>query len=333
MSGLDLAQLRASAHVVSLPLTTPFRGVQHREAMIFSGPAGPAEWSPFLEYDDEEAALWLASAWEQGWDPVKFDFPPDTTIRVNGTVPAIPASEVDGLLERAGYPRTVKVKVGGPGTTLSDDVARVAEVRRVIGPTGRIRIDANGSWTVDEAEHAIREMEHLDLEYVEQPVAALQDMVDIRSRIARMGIPVAADESIRRWSDFDQTLAAGACDIVVVKVQPLGGIRATQDLIRKADRAGVDVVLSSALDTSVGLHQAGLLQAWRESTRPAALDAGLGTGSFLARDVVTNPLVAHGGELSLTPLELDLQALEDAAAPQDRVDWWQERLERCSALV
>ena len=333
MSGPDLAQLRASAHVVSIPLTTPFRGVHHREAMIFSGPAGPAEWSPFVEYDDDEAALWLKSACEQGWNPVAHHLSLPTTIRVNGTIPAVAASEVEGLIVAAGYPRTVKVKVGGPGTTLMEDVARVAEARRVLGPTGRVRIDANGCWSVDEAEHAIREMEHLDLEYVEQPVASLEDMVEIRQRISRMGIPVAADESIRRWSDYEQTLAAGACDLIVLKVQPLGGVRATEKLLEKADNAGVGVVLSSALDTSVGLHQAALLQARRESSHPDALDAGLGTSGFLAHDVVKNPLVAHGGELTLEPLELDPQALTERAAPPDRERWWLERLERCWKLL
>ena len=333
MSGPDLAQLRASAHVVSIPLTTPFRGLHHREAVIFSGPAGAAEWSPFVEYDDGEAARWLESACEQGWNPVAHPLPLPTTIRVNGTVPAVAASEVEGLIAGAGHPRTVKVKVGGPGTTLMEDVARVAEARRVLGPTGRVRIDANGSWSVDEAEHAIREMEHLDLEYVEQPVASLEDMVDIRHRISRMGIPVAADESIRRWSDYDQTLAAGACDIVVLKVQPLGGVRSTEKLIEKADNAGVGVVLSSALDTSVGLHQAALLQARRERSHPDALDAGLGTSGFLARDVVSNPLLARAGELTLEPLELDPQALTELAAPTNREAWWLERLERCWELL
>ncbi len=333
MSGPDLAALRASAHVVSIPLNSPFRGLLHREAVIFAGPAGPAEWSPFVEYSDEEAARWLASAVEQGWNPVSTDLALPTTIRVNGTVPAVAASEVGALIEHAGHPRTVKVKVGGPGTTLTHDVARVTEARRALGPTGRLRIDANGSWSVDEAEHAIRAMEHLDLEYVEQPVESLEDMVDIRARISRMGIPVAADESIRRWSDLDQVIAAEACDIVVLKVQPLGGIRATEALIQQAEDAGIGVVLSSALDTSVGLHQAGLLQARREAAHPDALDAGLGTGSFLARDVVVEPLVAHGGHLTLAPLELDSSALADLTAPPERRDWWLQRLERCWGLV
>jgi O-succinylbenzoate synthase len=330
MSRVQVGDILPLAHVVSIPLTTPFRGLNTREALLFQGPEGPAEWSPFLEYDDAEAATWLRAALEQSWDKSP---PAPATVRVNGTIPAVPAQSVAGLLAGAGMPTTVKVKVGGPGTTLVEDVARVSAVRDALGPTGRIRLDANGSWTLDEAEHAIREMELLDLDYIEQPVSELSDMAELRRRITRLGIQVAADESIRRLSDIDAVIAAGACDVVVLKVQPLGGLEATQRVAEKALSAGLEVVVSSALETSVGLYRGAQMVGWLEGATSVVLDAGLGTQSFLAEDVVRKPLFAQAGLLEITPPVLDEAKVFRLLASAERTDWWHQRLERCVALV
>lgn len=318
------------AHVVSIPLTTPFRGLVTREALIIEGPEGLAEWSPFLEYDDTEAATWLRAALEQA-----FTAAPSApeTIRVNGTIPAVPANQVLTLLEASGMPTCVKVKVGGPGTTLLDDVARVSAVRDALGPAGRIRLDANGSWTLDEAEHAIREMELLDLDYVEQPVAGLSDMAELRRRITRLGIQVAADESIRRFADIDAVIAAEACDVVVLKVQPLGGLQATQRIAEKALNAGLEVVVSSALETSVGLYRGAQMVGWLGGTGSAVLDAGLGTHSLLADDPVTEPLFAYEGVITPATLILDATKLAALDAGGMRTAWWHERLTRCLDLL
>ena len=318
------------AHVVSIPLTTSFRGLTHREVLLIDGPQGPAEWSPFLEYDDAEAATWLRAALEQAFEPSS---PPPSIVRVNGTIPAVPAEQVASLLASAGMPTTVKVKVGGPGTTLADDVERVRAVRDALGPTGRIRLDANGSWTLDEAEHAIRDMELLDLDYVEQPVSDLYDMAELRRRISRLGIQVAADESIRRFADIDAVIAAEACDVVVLKVQPLGGLEATKQVAKKALQAGLEVVVSSALETSVGLYRGAQMVGWLEEQGSVVLDAGLGTQSLLADDVVRHPLVASGGVLTVTPPTLDSEKLLKLEADDERTDWWHQRLERCLALL
>ena len=328
-----IEDLLGTAHVVSLGLTTPFRGLTHREAVIFEGPSAPAEWSPFLEYDDGEAATWLSSALEQGWGEPGISRQLPTDIHVNGTIPAIPADLVAPLIEKAGSPRTIKVKVAGPGTTLAADIERVEAVRGALGPAGRIRLDANGAWNLDEAEHAVREMEHLDLEYIEQPVESLAEMAEIRRRLSRLGIQVAADESIRRFADLDQVIESDACDLVVLKVQPLGGLGATLSLMSTARQAGLGVVISSALDTSVGLYQAGLIQAHLEATTEDWKDAGLGTMSFLAHDVVRAPHLAHGGLLTLAESVLDHGALESHQASPERTQWWHERLRRCFALL
>lgn len=322
--------LKPLCHVLTIPLRTPFRGLTHREVLLIEGPQGPAEWSPFLEYDDQESARWLGAALEQAYE--ECDLEPQS-VRVNGTIPAIPAEDVPALLQAAGNPGTVKVKVGGPGTTLLEDVARVTALRRALGPHGRIRLDANGSWTLDEAEHAVREMEHLDLDYLEQPVASLGDMAELRRRISRLGIGVAADESIRRYSDIDAVLEASACDVVVVKVQPLGGLAATQKIALQALQAGLDVVVSSALETSVGLYRGAQMVSWLETQKSPVLDAGLGTGIFLETDVLITPWSLQDGVLELGPPELNLETVEAVRANATRTTWWFERLERCVALL
>jgi len=330
MSSPHASEVLSHAHVVSIPLATPFRGLTHRELVLFEGPEGPAEWSPFVEYEDTEAATWLRAALEQAFEPAP---PAPSSVRVNGIIPAVEAHEVAGLLSHAGMPSTVKVKVGGPGTTLRDDVARVDAVRDALGPAGRVRVDANGSWTLDEAEHAIREMEMLDLDYVEQPVTELSDMAELRRRISRLGIQVAADESIRRFDDIDAVIAAEACDVVVVKVQPLGGLAATRQVAQTALDASLEVVVSSALESSVGLYRGAQMVGWLQDSVGSVLDAGLGTQAFLSTDVVTEPLIGHGGEFSVSPPVLDSDAVSSLAASTERTQWWLERLERCLDLV
>jgi O-succinylbenzoate synthase len=333
MSSPSLRDFQAMAHAVSIPMTTPFRGITTREALIFDAPDGPAEWSPFLEYDDAEAATWLSSTLEQGFHQDRVPTTPSGTIRVNGTVPALDAADVPAFLAGLGAPTCVKIKVGGPGSTRATDVARVRAVRDALGATGRIRIDANGSWTLDEAEHAIREMEPLDLDYVEQPVESVSDMAVLRQRMAELGIGIAADESIRRSSDITRVLEAKACDVVVLKVQPLGGIVKALAIAEKAREAGCDVVVSSALETSVGLHYGAKLHQILSTNQPPSLDAGLGTASFLEGDVVTTPLLAHAGQLPVTPPVLDAELLRHYAMTEERRESWLGRLERCLALV
>jgi len=329
----DLAELLERSRGVSIPLVQPFRGISHREVFIVEGPAGPAEWAPFVDYDDAEAARWLRATLESGWNPPGLSPNAAGTIAVNGTLGQIDASAVPAWIAHLGHPRCVKVKVGGMGSTLAGDIARVEAVRGVLGPAGRIRLDANGSWTLDEAEHAIREMEHFDLDYVEQPVEGLSDMAELRGRVNRLGIPIAADESIRRWSDIDEVLARGACDIAVIKVAPLGGVRPALEAIERALAAGVDVVISSALDTSIGIYHAARLHAHLSATARAVHDAGLGTVSFFTRDVVTRPLIATGGVLEIVPPALDDAAVDQLRMDPERERWWRARLERAWALL
>ena len=195
------ADLLDGLAVVSIPMRTRFRRVSVREAVLIRGPLGWGEFSPFPEYDDVESSRWLAAAIEAGWlgwpDPVRGSIP------VNATVPAVPADEVAGILRRYDGCSTAKVKVAEQGQRLSDDVDRVAAVRAAMGPAARLRVDANGGWTVSEAVDALRRLAAYGLEYAEQPCASVEELASLRVALARNGVDVlvAADESIRRTSD------------------------------------------------------------------------------------------------------------------------------------
>ena len=320
-----LDEILGSLRVVTLPLAVRFRGVDHREVALFRGPSGWAEFSPFVEYRDAEASAWLAAAMDFAFaeqpEPVR------GSVRVNATVPAVAAARVPEVLDRFGRCRTAKVKVAEPGETLDDDVARVAAVRSALGPEGRVRIDANGAWNLDEAERAIHALAEFDLEYVEQPCIELGELVELRRRIRYLDIPIAADESIRKAADPGAVARVGAADILVIKAQPLRGIRSALSIV--AD-AGLPAVVSSALESSVGLSMGVALAA---ALPELDYDCGLGTGALLAADVTANPVQPTGGELAVRRVAPDPAELDAYATPPDRASWWRDRVRRCHALL
>ncbi len=320
-----LSELLANARVVALPLVTRFRGIELREAMLLRGPQGWTEFSPFTEYDDAEAASWLCGAIDFGWTPT----PPALRdrIRVNATLPAVAADAVEGVLARYSGTRTVKVKVAEPGQQLSDDVARVKATRAFLGPEGRIRLDANGGWNVDEAEHAAHALAGFDLEYLEQPCATVEELVELRGRLHDWQLPIAADESVRKAGDPLAVARAGAADLLVIKAQPLGGIHRALQIVAEA---GLPVVVSSALETSVGISMGAALAA---AIPELDFDCGLATVGLFESDVATTPLIAADGSIPVTRVELDEDALTRHAASNDRANWWHARLERCYLLL
>ena len=308
-------------HVVAVPMRVPFRGVDVREAVLLRGPAGWGEFAPFPEYDDAESARWLAAAVEAstvGWPPAV-----RTSVPVNATVPAVAAAQVPGVLARFPGCTTAKVKVAQAGQALEDDVARVAAVRAALGPSGRVRVDANGGWSLGQARRALEALAPYDLEYAEQPCAALEDLAALRGQ----GVLVAADESVRKAEDPLRVALLGAADVVVLKVAPLGGVRPALEVARAC---GLPVVVSSALDTSVGIA-AGVALAAALPELPYA--CGLATTSLMAADVVRGSLDGRGGSLPVGPVEPDPALLAELAARPDRRQWWLRRLERCAALL
>ncbi|TLM81736.1 O-succinylbenzoate synthase [Pseudarthrobacter sp. NamE2] len=319
-------QLLAAAHVVSLPMRVKFRGIMERESLVLHGPAGWGEFGPFPEYGDAEAARWLAAAIEAAWHG--FPEPLRTAVPVNATVPAVPAVGVPEVLARFGRVDAVKVKVAEQGQSLEEDAARVAAVRSAL-PEAAIRVDANGGWDVPAAVEALTRLAGVGLEYAEQPAPTIEGLAEVRSRLRTAGVPVliAADESVRKEDDPLRVARAGAADLIVVKVAPLGGVRRALDIVAEA---GLPAVVSSALDTSVGIR-AGLALAAALPELPYA--CGLGTVSLFESDVTADPLVADDGAIRLRDPAADAGLLERYAASPHRRDWWLDRLRRVHALL
>ncbi len=311
---------------MALPLRTRFRGIVVREALLLHGVAGWAEFSPFVEYDDAEAVPWLAAALEAGWRG--FPAPVRQQVPVNATVPALPADQVAELLAAYGEVSAVKVKVAEPGQSLAEELDRLRAVRRVL-PDAALRVDANAGWSHHEALVALRQMADCGLEYAEQPVAGIDGLARLREALHAEGLPVpiAADESVRKESDPLAVARAGAADLLVIKAAPLGGVRRALEIVAQA---GLPVVVSSALDTSVGLRAGLALAAALPELRYAC---GLGTGTLLAADVVQQPLQMERGVLTLREVAADPGLLERYQADAGRRDWWLERLRRVHALL
>jgi O-succinylbenzoate synthase len=322
-----LDDLLDGMRVVTLPLRIRFRGVDHREAVLFRGPAGWGEFGPFLEYDTAESSRWLAAAVEAAWDG--WPAPLRDRIPVNATLPAVRPDQVAAVLARYDGCGTVKVKVAEPGQSLADDLDRVAATRDAAGPEVRIRIDANAAWDVDEAVRRITALAVYDLEYAEQPCPSVDDLKELRVRLARnaIDVPIAADESIRKAEDPVRVAREGAADIVIVKVPPLGGVRRALEI---SAECGLPTVVSSALDSSVGMAAGAALAAALPQLPYAC---GLGTVELLATDVAHDRLVPVGGSVPVGPARADDDLVDAACAPPDRVDWWRERVAHCHAYL
>ncbi|WP_433577310.1 o-succinylbenzoate synthase [Nocardia brasiliensis] len=312
--------------VYAIPMRTRFRGITVREGMLIRGPLGWGEFCPFVEYDDREAAGWLATALEQvsaGWpEPVRDRIP------INCTVPAVDAERAHAIVAGSGC-GTAKVKIADHPDSLSEDLARVEAVRDALGPAGAIRVDANAVWDVATAVAHITRIDRAagGLEYVEQPCRTIEELAAVRKRV---DVRIAADESIRRADDPLRVAVAGAADIAVLKCTPLGGVRRA---LRVAEAAGLPCVISSALETSVGLAaQLALAGALPE----LGFACGLGTLSLLTGDTVRDSLRPTDGYLPVprTAPQPDPALLEQyRQRDPERVTWWTNRLERTLQLI
>lgn len=333
---IEVDDVLSNLRVVELPLVTTFRRVTSREVAFIEGPQGWAEFAPFVEYADEEAATWLHGAFESAWLPAPAAR--RDGVEVNATVPAVDADDVPGVLKRFDGCTTVKVKVAEPGQEANDDYRRVSAVRSVLGDAGQIRVDANGAWSVDTAVEMLTRLAPLGLQYAEQPCATTNELADLRGRLRDAGVEVlvAADESVRKASDPLAVARQGAADVVVVKVAPLGGVRSAVRIADTVSRDyGLPTVFSSALDSSVGLARA--VQA-AAAVQDLPFACGLGTASLLADDVCSPPLVPHAGVLSVADASRaagcpDLGAVSALAVSSARFGWWRDRVCRCVEVL
>ena len=233
-----------------------------------------------------------------------------------------------GAFETSGA-TTYKVKCGSPN--FRDDVSRIDELiytlDRHVSPDAKIRIDVNGAWSVDQAIERIREIADMcgdRLEYVEQPVSSLADCAVIREQIPTK---IAIDEGVRLLADARLHVSAiqAAGDIAILKAIPLGGVQRGLEIAHALD---MPCVVSGSLDSSVGLTQ-GIALAAALPELPFA--CGFLTGSLLARDVVTDTLLAHDGHIAVGRLSPDDEVLSAQASRVDSATrtYWRERLIAC----
>lgn len=313
-----LDDLLATLRVVNLPTRTNFRGVTHREVALLQGPQGWGEFSPFLEYDDNECRPWLASAMEAATvaRPARFR----NEIAINGTIPELNnKKDIETLMRSYSGAKTFKVKVG---KNLNDDVIRVARVFS-IAPKAAIRIDVNGLWSVDEAlTHLYAYYEEIGpFEYVEQPCATVEELRELKAKI-KIPLRIAADEIIRKAPDPFTVDLTDAADVLMLKVQPLGGIKRSMEI---AAHHGLPVVVSSALESAIGIEYGLELAA---SVEELTLDCGLATGSLLADDVAEHNIV--NGKIALGQISPQLDGLD---VSPERYEWWKNRIMRVGELL
>ena len=310
--------LLESLRVVALPTKTNFRGISVREVALFKGEYGWGEFSPFLEYGYEECAPWLASAIEAATKPLPTLF--RKSVKVNGTIPATnDKSVLDSLVASYKGVKTYKVKVG---ENLSEDIARLARIRS-LGRDINIRIDVNGLWSVKDALtnlYAFYE-EVGPFEYVEQPCATLDELRELKSSI-HIPLKIAVDEAVRKAQDPFAISLDGAADIVMLKVQPLGGIARAHEI---AEHHKLPVVVSSALESAVGINYGLALAASFEDMH---FDCGLATGSLLGSDVAHLPII--NGEIEISEIEPNFDGLDVSA---ERYEWWKNRIMKTAELL
>ena len=305
-------QLLDTLRVVALPTKTNFRGITVREVALFQGSQGWAEFSPFVEYDDQECAPWLACAIEAATVPKPKLF--RSSVAVNGTIPALnDQADLERIVDSFPGVNCFKVKVGND---VSDDLNRL-EIIRALRPNATIRIDVNGLWSVDEAEIFLNSVG--EIQYVEQPCATIEELRELKKRV---DVKIVGDEVLRKSNDPFEVDLTGAVDFLMLKVQPLGGIKRAHAL---AEHHNLPVVVSSALESAVGINYGLILAASFENMN---FDCGLGTGSLLAKNVAELPIV--DGKIEISDVNPVLDGLDVDA---DRFEWWKNRIMRTAELL
>lgn len=204
----------------------------------------------------------------------------------------------------------IKLKVG-MARTVQEEVERIVAVRDAIGPERQLRLDANEAWDVERALAVLSRCVPYDIEYVEQPVRAgnLEAMQILRRSVP---IPIAADEAISGLDSARRVLEHEAANILIVKPQLAGGLRVGQQIIQEAAQYGVQCVVTSSIETGIGIAAALHLAA----ATPAITQAcGLSTLNMLVDDLLVEGLPIQDGYMTVPTgdglgVTLDRDALE-----------------------
>ncbi|MFT4246007.1 MAG: o-succinylbenzoate synthase [Micrococcaceae bacterium] len=319
MNSIPVSDILHNTHIISLPMITKFRNITVRELALWEGPSGWGEFAAFTEYEDKAAYPWLGAALEASHGSeiaTKRNFIP-----VNGTIPAVTPEEVPKIIKKFPGVTTFKIKVAQTGQTLQDDIARIKAVRQV-KPDAILRIDANAAWTFAEAKAALTAFKSFELQYAEQPV---RDLIDLKHLRELEIVSIAADEAIRLATDSFEVIKKDAADVLVLKTAPLGGVNTVKQIATKTDKP---IVISSALESSVGMHR-GLLAADYATPDWAC---GLGTVSLFKHDICKDPLIPINGKLDTETRVPEIKLLEKYRATPAREEWWQNRISRLLAM-
>ena len=296
--------------VVSIPVKNTFRGIKSREIALFEGPAGWSEFSPFLEYDNKQSAIWMKAALEAATKPTPS--PLRNEVIVNATLPNIKPSEVEKVLSNFDGCTTIKIKVND---FMIDKELLIQSLKLV--PNAKFRLDVNGGWTLEEAIVNLKNYEGEFaglIDYVEQPCI---DIADLKVLKNETGIKIAVDESIRKFLGSDLTKLKDVADIAVIKWAPSGGINSALELIKQIS---LPVVVSSALDSSVGISH-GLALACAIPNLYGA--CGLATVALLEGDVTSDSLLASKGVIANRKVTPD--RISEFKVDNQRQKWWQDR--------
>ena len=316
---MSIAEIAEQAIPFALKLNGNFRNTQTRTGVLVSGPSGWGEFAPFPEYGDEVCAKWLAGALESafGTFPAKLR----SSVPVNSIIPMLNVEQTISAVEAAVNVHgmtTFKIKVADSAPdSLASDELRVKAVRTTLdrlGIEGKIRIDVNGQWNLEQAMQAIPILEQAagGLDYIEQPCSTIAELIELKNKMQSWTQPIqiAVDESLRLASSVDVDEIRSAADILVVKAIPLGGVQRALDLV-------TEIGLSSGIALAASIpHLYGA--------------CGLGTGTLFAEDLVTPTTLPTNGELIVRRASPDAHLLATAAAKVSDSDrlWWQERIVR-----
>ena len=306
-------------HVVSLPMWINFRGNNFREVALINGPNGWGEFGAFLEYKPFEAIHWLISGLEAAYQV----FPKINRkfIPINATIPTISVNYIPKVLTKFPEIYTTKVKVAKLGGKISDDIMRI-NVTQTYTPL--IRLDANGGWTANQANIATSALtSNGPLEYIEQPCPSLKELNKFRSKIQ---VPIAIDEFIRKNKNPIDIIKSSLIDLAILKVAPLGGV---SRLLNIASKISIPVIISSALDSAIGIST-GLRAA--ASLPKLHYACGLGTSRFFIEDIASIPSPTEG-YLTAEPVTPDPARLESLAVPKLRRQWWINRIHECYSYI
>jgi o-succinylbenzoate synthase len=229
----------------------------------------------------------------------------------------VEAAQAAMVARDAGY-RTLKLKVGMEASA-AEESARIAAVRKAIGPGVKLRLDPNGAWDLATALEILGIVAPLNIEYVEQPLPAgsLESMRYIQQHTM---IPIAADEDVTGFEAALRIIETRAARVLILKPQRIGGLRACREIMALAKDAGLACVVTTSIETGIGTAACLQLSASLPSGSPAC---GLATASLLESDLTNSPLAIEHGSMRL----LDATGLGvhlDGVALQQYTNGWRE---------